>query len=148
MVVSIFRSIGAVIAGLAVALFLIVAVEGISAVIHPFPPGVDPSDYELCQAHVANYPQWLLGIVVVLWGMTALVSSWLATRLGTKRHSAHGKVVGFFLFLPMIANVAMLPYPVWFGLFNMVAIPLATILGTMLGRGTIFGPRLPSDPTA
>ena len=148
MIVSIFRSVGAVIAGLIVALILIIVVEGISAVFHPFPPGVDPNNYELCKAHVAQYPHWLLGVVVVLWGMIALVCSWLATRLGTGRHSAHGRVVGFLLFLPMIVNVATLPYPIWFGLFNLIAIPMATILGTMLGRGTIFGLRQPSDPTA
>src|SRR5436190_12596778 len=148
MIVAILRSIGAVVAGLVVAFILIIAVEGISAVLHPFPPGVDPNDYELCKEHVANYPQWLPAVVVVLWGMIALVCSWLATRLGTMRHAAHGKVVGFLLFLPMIVNVTMLPYPIWFGLLNLIAIPMATILGTMLGRGTIFGPRQPSDSTA
>jgi hypothetical protein len=144
MIVSILRSVGAVIAGLIVALILIVAVKGI----YPFPLSVDPHDYEFLEWHVANISRWLLGVIVVWWGMIALVSSCLATQLGTGRHSAHGIVVVFLLFLPMIANMIMLPYPLWFEVANLVTIPVATIFGTMLGRGTIFGLRQPSDPPA
>lgn len=144
MVVAIFRSVGAVIAGLIVALILVVAVKGI----YPFPLSVDPNDYQGLEWHVANIRRWLLGAMVAWWGMTALVSSCVATQLGPGRHAAHGGVVGFLLFLPMIANMIVLPYPLWFEVANLVTIPVATIFGTMLGRGTIFGRRQPSDALA
>ena len=141
---SIFRSVGAVIAGLIVAFILVVAVKRI----YPFPLSFNPKDYQGLEAHVANISRLLLGVMVVWWGMTALVSSCVATQLGPGRHSAHGGVVGFLLVLPMSANMIVLPYPLWFELANLVTIPVATIFGTMLGRGTLFGIRQPSDPPA
>jgi hypothetical protein len=48
------RSVGAVLAGLVVAGVLVVGVEAFSSVVHPFPPDVDPTDYEVCKAHVAG----------------------------------------------------------------------------------------------
>lgn len=136
MSVSILRSIGAVIAGLVVAMILIIAVEGISAVFHPFPPDVDPADYEACKAHVANYPTWVLVVATLGWGATVFLSSWLATRLGTGRHPAHGIVVGSLLCLAAAANIVMLPYAVWFEVGCPVLLPLCYIAGAWLGKGS------------
>ena len=60
MILRSLRSAGAMVLGIVVAMVLIVAVEAVSAVLHPFPPGVDPSDMETCREHVANYQKWLL----------------------------------------------------------------------------------------
>jgi len=48
------RSVGAVLAGLLVAAVLIVGVEAFSSIVHQFPPDVDPTDYEVCKAHVST----------------------------------------------------------------------------------------------
>src|SRR5688572_32400331 len=47
MIGSVTRSIAAVIAGLVLAMVLIVAVEVFSSLFHPFPPDVDPTDLEV-----------------------------------------------------------------------------------------------------
>ena len=135
MSVSILRSIGAVIAGLVVAMILIIAVEGISAVFHPFPPGVDPQDFEACKAHVAKYPTWVLAVAALGWGATVFLSSWLATRFGTGRHPAHGIVVGSLLYLAAASNILMLPYAMWFEVGCLVLLPLCAFAGAWLGKG-------------
>ncbi len=122
------RSVGSVIAGLSVAFFFVIGVEFMSSIVHPFPPGVDPTDPEACRAHVARYPASVLMLVVFLWGMAVFVSSWLATRLGTGRHPAHGFVVGAILFAAVVFNMAMLPYPNWFWL-NLVVFPISFVGG-------------------
>lgn len=43
MIGAIIRSLGSVMAGLIVALIFVIGVEAISSILHPFPPGVDPS---------------------------------------------------------------------------------------------------------
>ena len=133
---NVLRSVGAVIASLVVAFVLVVAVEFLSAVYHPFPPGVDPSDLEVCRAHVAKYPQWLLALCGMGWGVTMFVSVWLATRLGAKRHPAHGLTVGLLLTAAAAFNIWMLPYYTWFKVIIAVIFPLAIFLGIRLGRGT------------
>ena len=55
MIVLLMRSVGAGIASLVVAMMLIIAVEAITAIFHPFPPGVDTTDPEVVKAHVAKF---------------------------------------------------------------------------------------------
>ena len=134
MFLSIIRSAGAITVSLVVALGLIIAVEAFSNVFHPFPPGVDPSDYEVCKAHVAKYPQWILAVAVVGWGGTTFVSAWIATRMGAGRHSAHGIAVGALLLIAATFNMFMLPYPIWFVIANLLIFPLAIFWAVKAGR--------------
>ena len=131
---SVVRSVGAVLVGLIAAMVFVVGVEALSAWLHPFPPGVDPSDLDALEAHVARYPAGVLLLVVVGWSLGTLLSSWLATRLGSGRHLAHGIVVGSILLVAAVANMLMLPYPIWFWISNLVAFPLCFSLGAYLGR--------------
>ena len=134
MIGSVVRSVVAVVLGLTVAMFFIVGVEGVSSVLHPFPPGVDPTNYDAVKDHVARYPTWVLLLCDAGWGLGTLVSSWLATRLGSGRHLAHGIVVGSILLVAVVANMLMLPYPVWFWVANLVVFPVSFTLGAKLGQ--------------
>ena len=50
----------AVVAGMALAFALVVAVEMFSAVVHPFPPDLDPNSPGSIAEHVRRYPGWVL----------------------------------------------------------------------------------------
>ena len=143
MIKPVLSSVLAIAVSLIVAIVLVSAVEGVSEVYHPWPPKMDPNDMEACRAHVANYPQWLLAAFVPAWGRPAFASVWAATRLGAYRHFAHGVAIGSLLFIAAIANMLMLPYPLWFELANLVAIPLGIFLGTRLAMPPSAGPSLP-----
>ena len=134
MFLSLLRSVGSVIAGLVLAFVFVVAAEVVSAIFHPFPTGVDPYDLEACKAHVARYPTWLLAICTAIWVAAPLTGAWLATRLGTARHSNHGTVVGMILMATAGYNMGMLPYPIWFPIVVVMTFPLATILGIRLAQ--------------
>lgn len=130
---SIARSVGSIVLSLIVALILVIAVEGVSAVMHPF-----PADFEQTQeamfAHVANYPAWVLALLGGAgWAVTVFVSTWLATRLGTRRHPAHGYGVGAFLLLAAAYNIYLLPYPLWFVVLDVCILPLGMYFGTRMG---------------
>jgi hypothetical protein len=140
MIKSILWSVLAVAVSLTAGFALVVAIELVSAVIHPMPPGMDPLDKEACTAFFADYPQWLFGFGAVSWGLTAFTSAWLATRLGAYRHYAHGATIGSLLLLAVIANMLMLPYPAWFEVTNLVLIPLGILLGTWLAMAPRNGP--------
>ncbi len=131
---SLLKSLAAVVAGIVTALVGLIAVEAMSAVLHPAPPGIDLSNIEACKAHVARYPAGVLALCGAAWGLVAFASAWVATRLGTSRHLAHGLSVGTLLLAAAIFNMAMLPYPAWFWL-NLIVLPAAFVYGAMLGRG-------------
>lgn len=131
---AILRSAGAVIAGLFVAGLLVIGVEWMSSILHPFPPGADPTDLATCRAHVARYPAGVLMLGSLGWGLSTLAGSWLATRLGSKRKAAHGVTVGLILLALAVVNMAMLPYPAWFWISNLILFPAGCFLGAILGR--------------
>ncbi len=131
---SIIRSVLAVIAGLVAAMVFVVGTEMVWAVVYPPAPGVDPHDIEACKAHIAKLSADAFVIAVAGWGLAVLAGSWVATRLGTGRHAAHGIVVSSILLVAAVANMLMLPYPVGFWVGNLVAFPAATYLGATWGR--------------
>ena len=127
---TVFRTIGAIVVALLAAFALIVGVELFSAVVHPFPPDFDGTEEEVCQ-HVERYPAWVLAVVVPAWAGTALVSSWIAGRLGNR---ACGVIVGLILLAALILNISMLPYPIWFEVACVISLLCATVLGLYLSR--------------
>src|SRR4029077_18553039 len=93
----------------------------------------DPNDLEACKAHVARYPAGLLVLVVLAWGLTTFLGSWLATRLGPGTNPAHGIMVGAILLAAVVFNMAMLPYPTWFWV-NLIVFPVCCLGGIKLAR--------------
>lgn len=133
MIINGIRVVGAVMVGLIVAFIGVVLVELGSSVLHPFPPGFDPHDFEACKAHVARYPAWVLALAMLTWGLTVFAGSWVSTRLGARRHPVHGIVVGTILLAAAIFNMAMLPYPIWFW-GNVVLFPACCLAGVRLAQ--------------
>ena len=64
MMFTAFRAVCSILAGVALALVLVIAVELVSAVIHPVPPDFTGTMDEMCK-HVERYPHWVLALVVV-----------------------------------------------------------------------------------
>jgi MFS family permease len=104
------RVVLSIITGLVVALVLAIAIEMLSAIVHPLPPDFGGSEDEL-YVHVQRYPQWVLAIVSVLWAATTFLSCWLAKRIGNR---GCGWTVGLLLLAAVLYNVTKLPYPIWF----------------------------------
>lgn len=130
---KIVRSVFSVFAAIVLAFSGMVGVELMSSVLHPLPPGFDPNSFDAMCEHVARYPDGVLLLCAIGWWLTVLVSSWLATRFGTARHSAHGIVVGLLLLGLAVMNMAMLPYPRWFWV-NLIMFPACTAIGIWLAR--------------
>jgi hypothetical protein len=124
------RGIAGVLTGLIVAFVLVFALELFSAVVHPFPEGVEQTMEEMCR-HVENYPQWILAVAVAAWAVTALLSTWVAKKIGNVYSAL---IVGLLLLAALVMNLSMLPYPIWFKVANLIAIPGAIAAGLQLSR--------------
>jgi hypothetical protein len=122
------RALAAVVVGLLLSFILVVAVELFSGVIHPLPEGFGGTSEEMYR-HVQRYPPWVLAVVVPAWAVAALVGTWTAGRIGNLYSSA---TVGLLLLAALVFNISLLPYPLWFKIANLLAIPIAAIAGTGL----------------
>ena len=127
--------------GILSAFIMVFAVEVFSAFVYPLPEGFMGTKEEMCQ-HVEKYPDWVLGIVVVLWGLTAFVGTWLAQRIGSIWASS---VVAILILWALGFNLNMLPYASWFkGTMPVVAL-IAVALGILRGKAGRAKPPLKSD---
>lgn len=128
MIYLLLRSFAAVLAGWGVAVILLVGVELFSAAVHPFPADFANTHEEIC-AHVAIYPTWVLAVVVPMWGAIVLVSSWTSGLIGGRWCAA---VTAVLLSAALLANVAMLPYALWFKAAQPLVILIAAAAGVWL----------------
>ncbi|MEX0677252.1 MAG: hypothetical protein WD063_09265 [Pirellulales bacterium] len=125
---TVFRAAGAIVAGMLVAFILVVAVELFGAVVHPVPPDFGGTMDEMCK-HVERYPHWVLAVVVPAWAGTAFASTWIAGRLGNRGCALF---IGLLLVTALVFNISMLPYPVWFKIASLIAVPCAIVSGLYL----------------
>lgn len=118
---KVLRVIAAVIAGIFTALIMVMGVEIICNTAHPFPPDFDQSSMEEMCAHVARFPDWVLAVAAVLWGITAFASTWVAYKIGG--HAA-ALVIELLLTAAVVCNISMLPYVLWFKFAALFAIAI------------------------
>ena len=130
---SAVRTLLAVVAGMALAFALVVAVEMFSAVVHPFPPGVDLNAPGSIPAHVQRYPGWVLAVAGLMWGATAAAATWVASRIGGR---LAGALVTLLLAAALAFNLSMLPYVMWFKIAMPATFFVACLLGIRTGTPT------------
>ena len=63
MLANSMRGVASVVGALMLAFVGVVGVEVISSILHPFPPGVDPTNFKACKEHVARYPKAVLLLI-------------------------------------------------------------------------------------
>ena len=124
------RTSAAFLVSLLVTFLLIFGVEVFSNVVHPLPVGTDLTHDTIC-LHVANYPAWILAVVVPMWGGTATIGTWIAQRIGNVYSAA---ALGVLLVSGVALNLSMLPYPIWFKSVTLLVVPLAAIAGSRLAN--------------
>ncbi|MEM7081912.1 MAG: hypothetical protein AAF465_04205 [Pseudomonadota bacterium] len=132
------KSVLAVLVGIAIAAGLFMAVEALSAVLHPWPDDFSGSFEEVAR-QVESYPAWVLVLLGgVCYGAIMLICTFVAARLGPDRHPGHGYAVAIVLFGLVVFNLTMLPYPTWFWVLSMIVLPLTALVGTRLGSGAAY----------
>jgi hypothetical protein len=122
---TVFRGLCSIVAGVLLAFVQIIAVEYVSTLAHPFPADFNHTTEEMCK-HVARYPDWVLALVVPAWGGTTFVSTWVTKTIGNR---GCGTFIGLLMLAAVCFNIAMLPYPIWFKVANLIAIPAAIYFG-------------------
>lgn len=122
---NVLQQVGAVVAGIVVAMALFMAGEIVALALHPTPEGFDSNSKEDMNRYIISYPDWVLAVVVPMWGFIGFAGSWTGWKLGN--HGC-GLVVGAIWVAMVVCNVLTFPYPVWFK----VAVPIAAATGVGL----------------
>ncbi|MGZ9099612.1 MAG: hypothetical protein ACXW3O_07915 [Brevundimonas sp.] len=127
------RTILGIVAGVVLAFVVIMALEMVSYVAFPPPAGLDPADPEDLKRIAAAAPMAAKVWVVFCWFAGALAGGWLARRLS--RTTWAGWVIAGLIALGGIANVMMIPHPLWMQIAAVAAPLLAGWIVTRLPVG-------------
>lgn len=130
------RRIIAFIAGIAVAVALVMVIQKLGHSLFPPPTDLDPADREFMEAYVASLPWGPLAFVIASYFVATLVGGWVAGAVAGEWPLLYAGVVGFFILAGAISTVMMIPHPTWFTMAAIAGIVIAALLAaTLAARG-------------
>ncbi|MDJ0812923.1 MAG: hypothetical protein QNJ23_04290 [Woeseiaceae bacterium] len=126
------RAIGAVVAGLVVAVGIIMAVQVIGHKIWPAPEGLDWNDAEVIRTYTSQLPFLALLFPIISYFLGTLAGTYVACRISSAKPLALVGVVGLVLLAFTIANLISIPHPVWFSVTAVAAVIIGGWLSLQL----------------
>jgi MFS family permease len=125
-----FQKILGAVVGAVVAFAVVTVWQAGTHMISPPPADMNWRDAEAVAAFMRAMPAWKYAVVILGYGVAALVGGWIAALVGKDRGWPTGVPAGL-LIMATFANVYSLPHPVWFP-----AVAILTILagGWFSGR--------------
>lgn len=133
----------AVIVGVIVGFISIMLLELLGHALFPIPEGIDPMDMESLKANMDKIPAASLVAVAVAHFVGLIAAVFAAKKVLPSSNTPAYIVIGLFA-LATIANLVMIPHPMWFALLDVVAIAAGAYLGLMLAKKYIPQPQEPS----
>ncbi len=126
------RTILAVIAGLIVAMLLIFALESISLMLFPPPPGMKlETEADIAQL-VALSSTGQKAWVVFGWAFASFVGGWIAALIARRHRRIAAGAIGVLIVIGTVMNAMAIPHPLWMNALGvLLPIPLA-LLGAWL----------------
>jgi hypothetical protein len=127
------RNVLAVAVGIVVGSIVNMALITVSGQVIPPPEGIDPTSVESLKENIHLFEAKHFIFPFLAHALGALIGAYLAARIGVGNKMRLAYIVGAFFLLGGIANVFMLPAPVWFIILDVVVayIPMAWIGGTL-----------------
>jgi hypothetical protein len=120
------RSSLAVVAGVVVAVLLVGLIEEGVHAMWSFPDHAALSDPEQAREIMEHIPLAALLFVFAAWTCGAFGGAMVAGLIARRRAMFHAGLVGAVVLAAALANLAMLPHPVWFAVLGVAGICVGT----------------------
>ncbi len=128
---AIVRAIIAVIAGAAAAFFGILVVEGLGALVAPAGPSPALTDDQAMRAYLATLPWSAYAFVIGAYLAGSTIGGVVALKIVGDGASRTVWAVGALVLAATVANVVMIPHPLWFTVASVGAVFIGTALARM-----------------
>lgn len=130
------KNIVAVIAGIVVAVLVVMGIQWLGHVVYPMPEGLDINDADAMSEHIAGLPLGAFMFVLASYALGALAGGLLASKLAaSSRMLMAGIVIGLILVATLVTLV-QIAHPLW---FSMAAVGVV-VLVFVLVRAMVGGP--------
>lgn len=122
------RKIAAVLLGIVFAAGIVAAVESLGHAVYPFPANVDMNDPIQLGTYIESLHFGAFLFVVGAWVLGTLGGGLLACFIARETPRVYSAIVGGFVFVATIANLIMIPHPLWFSICALLAVAAITYL--------------------
>lgn len=132
---TILRNVMAVIVGLAVGVFVNMALIMLGSAVIPVPEGVDVSDAESIASSINLFEPRHFVFPLLAHALGTLAGALAAWSIATTQRTPAAYVIGVFFLLGGIINTFAIPAPAWFVVVDLLLayLPMAW-LATVIGR--------------
>lgn len=130
------RSVVGILAGIAVAMFVISGIEYMSSLAFPPPVGLDPGVADDRRRMIEQAPIGALLIVVAAYAIGTFTGGYVAARFARRMPNLHAGVVATVILGGTVWNLATYRHPAWFWGGSIAAIVFAGIGAGRLGDAT------------
>ncbi len=130
------RNIGAALAGVATAVAIVFVVERIGHIIYPPPENLNFADADAMETYIATLPILALLFPMIAWVVGTFAGSLVAIRIGTANPMLFSAIVGGLILAATIANLIVIPHPMWFSIVSVIAIAGAAWFAAKTASGS------------
>jgi len=134
------RKIAAVVLGIAVAIAIVAATEAIGHAVYPVPADLDVQDAVQFGNYLESLPFGAFLFVLAAWTLATLGGGLLACFISREKPFVYAAIVGGFMLAGTVANLIMIPHPLWFSIIAVISISIMTYLA-----GSIASSQMSSD---
>jgi len=132
------RTVLGIVAGVVLAFVVLMGLEMAGHAAMPPPAGLDPTNPEDLKRMVASSPMAAKAWVVFAWFAATVAGGWLARRLS--RTGWAGWAIAGLIAAGGVANILMIPHPLWMQIAAVAAPLLGGWVVTRLPAGVRTGP--------
>jgi uncharacterized membrane protein YeaQ/YmgE (transglycosylase-associated protein family) len=115
---------------------VVFGLESLSHQIFPPPTDLNPADIENLKSIMKNAPAGSLALVILAHAVGAMVSGWIIGRFAASSHRMLALAMGLLWTITGVANLVMIPHPVWFSISDACVYLPMTLLGLKLSEKT------------
>lgn len=122
------KNIVAGVAGIAVAIIVVMLSDMIGHAVYPPSPDIDFTDMDAARAYIATLPIGAFAFVAGGWFIGTLGGIFAACKIGSARPIVFTMVVGAMMLAATAYNLTMIPHPIWFSITGITGIVIAAWL--------------------
>lgn len=123
------RNIAAVVAGVIVAVGLVMLLESAGYYFYPMPADLNMDSMEALRSHIANLPVGAFLLVGMGWFLGTLGGTLTACKIGIAKPVTFALIIGGLMLATTTFNLITIPHPLWFSISGIAAVVVAAWIG-------------------
>ena len=117
--------------GITIAIATVMIMQKIGHSVFP-PPDMDPTDTEAFKTYVASMPIGALLFVLASYLVGVFDGVFIACLIARMKYHVFGVIVGGLMLVATIANLILIPHPLWFSIAAVLGIVVFTVIAVFI----------------